>query len=115
VVDWQEALQQRWSAVRLGKVTVKTDSEYHLFEVQLFPGETDPNSVRVELYADGTSRDTPFRQEMKRGHPLEGTGYAYCAQVPAARAPGDYTVRVVPYFSGAAIPLEASQILWQRR
>ena len=115
VVDWQEALQQRWSAVRLGKVTVKTDSEYHLFEVQLFPGETDPKSVRVELYADGTSRDTPFRQEMKRGHPLEGTGYAYCAQVPAARASGDYIVRVVPYFSGAAIPLEASQILWQRR
>jgi glycogen phosphorylase len=115
VVDWQEALQQRWSAVRLGKVTVKTDSEYHTFEVQLFPGEMDPNSVRVELYADGTNRGTPFLQEMNRGHPLEGTGYAYCAQAPAARPPGDYTVRVVPYFSGAAIPLEASQILWQRR
>ena len=101
--------------MRLGKVTVKTDSEYHTFEVQLFPGEMDPNSVRVELCADGTNRGTPFLQEMKRGHPLEGTGYAYCAQAPAARPPGDYTVRVVPYFSGAAIPLEASQILWQRR
>ena len=115
LVDWQQALQQRWSAVRLGNVTVKTDPEHHAFEVQFFPGELDPNCVRVELYADGTNRDTPFLQEMKRGHPLEGSGYAFCAQVPAARTSGDYTVRVVPYFRGAAIPLEASQILWQRR
>ena len=115
MVDWQQALQQRWSGVRLGQVTVKTDPEHHTFEVQLFAGELDPNFVRVELYADGANRDAPFLQEMKRGRPLEGTGYAYGAQAPAARASGDYTVRVVPCFSGAAIPLEASQILWQRR
>jgi starch phosphorylase len=115
LVDWQQALQQRWSEVRLGKVTIKTDLEHHAFEVQLFPGELDPNSVRVELYAEGTNRDTPFLQEMKGARPLEGAGYAYCAQAPSTRASSDYTVRVVPYFSDAAIPLEASQILWQRR
>jgi len=115
VVDWQHALRERWSAVRLGDVTIKSDSEHHSFEVQLFPGQLDPNSIRVEIYADGTNGDVTFTQEMKGGKTLGGAGYSYCAQVPASRASSDYTVRVVPYFSGAAIPLEASQILWQRR
>jgi starch phosphorylase len=98
--------------VRFGKVTIKTDPEHHAFEVELFIGELDPNSIQVEIYADG---DTPFLQQMKRCRQLERTGYAYCGVAPAARASGDYTVRVVPNFNGAAIPLEASQILWQRR
>jgi starch phosphorylase len=115
LVDWREALHAKWSGLRLGEVTVKTVREHHEFEVQLFPGELDPNSVRVELYADGANQETPFVQEMKRGRALEGSGYAYCGQAPAARASGDYTVRVVPCFGGAAIPLEESQILWQRR
>jgi starch phosphorylase len=75
----------------------------------------DPNSVRIELYADGANRDGPFLREMERDRQLEGAGYVYCAQVPAVRASGDYTVRVIPHFSGASVPLEASQILWQRR
>jgi starch phosphorylase len=115
VVDWQQALQERWSEVRLGKVTAGTEGTCHAFAVELFPGELDPNFVRVELYADGTNPSAPFLREMKRCHPIEGAGYAYCALAPAARASGDYTVRVVPCFTGAAIPLEASQILWQRR
>ena len=53
VVDWQQALEERWGMLRLGEVTVKTDGEHHKFEAQLFTGDLDPSSVRVELYADG--------------------------------------------------------------
>ena len=36
------------------------------------------------------------------------------AAVPVVRLPADYTVRVIPYRDGVAIPLEDAQILWQR-
>ena len=115
VVDWQQALETRWSGLRLGKVTVKTDHEHHAFEVEVITGELDPSSVRVELYADGVGGGAPVLQEMKRCRESQPPVCVYTAQVPTARASADYTVRVVPNFCGAAVPLEAHQILWQRR
>jgi hypothetical protein len=38
----------------------------------------------------------------------------YVANVPAIRAAGDYTDRIVPAFPGVNVPLEDSHILWQR-
>ena len=38
----------------------------------------------------------------------------YEASVPATRAAGDYTARIVPSFPGIHVPLEAPYILWQR-
>jgi hypothetical protein len=35
-------------------------------------------------------------------------------RLPATRPTTDYTARVVPQHSGVAVPLEATQILWQR-
>jgi len=53
---------------------------------------------------------------MDRGEALIGSahGYTYWTRVPANRDAGDYTARLVPSRAGAAVPLEASQILWQR-
>jgi glycogen phosphorylase len=70
----------------------------------------------VELYANGADADHPIRQVMQRGAELLGAqgGYTYSASVPAARPASDYTPRVVPFKSGAFVPLEADQILWQR-
>ena len=75
----------------------------HQFEVELFTGALDPDFVRVELYSDTA------RQEMKRVRQN-----VYTAGLAADQNPGDYTPRVVPSFPGAAVPLEASQILWGR-
>jgi starch phosphorylase len=115
LVDWRQALEARWSGLRLGEVTIKTDPEHHAFEVQVYTGELDPNAVRVEVYADGVNRGDPLRQEMTRGSRLEDHGYRYAAQVSSTRPSEDYTVRVIPNFRGAVVPLEASQILWQHR
>ncbi len=35
-------------------------------------------------------------------------------KVPATRSAADYTARVTPYLPGAMVPLETTQILWQR-
>jgi starch phosphorylase len=41
-------------------------------------------------------------------------GYAYRALLPATRPAGDYTARLIPAYTGVAVPLEATCILWQR-
>ena len=95
---------------------VETNGEQHVFEVQVYLTDLDPNAVRVELYADGIDGNGPVRQEMERAGQLAGAagGYAYRAQVPATRPATDYTARVIPHLDGVAVPLEAARILWQR-
>jgi starch phosphorylase len=114
--DWRHSLEQKWAALRFGEVTVETNGEHHVFDVQVYLKDLDANSISVELYADGVNGGSPVRQEMKpiRQLPGEPGGYGYGAAVSAARPPADYTARIVPHRDGVAIPLESAQILWQR-
>ena len=102
--------------LHFGDVKVETFEERHVFEVQTYLGEVDPDWLRVELYANGINGEGPVRQEMKRVRQLVGAvnGYVYSVTVAATRAVGDYTARVIPSCSGVAVPLEAAHILWQR-
>ncbi len=116
IVDWQHNLEQKWGTLHLGEVKHTSQGGQHAFEVQVYLDDLDPNTVRVELYADGVTGETPVRQEMKRVRQLVGTvgGYAYGATVPANRPFTDYTPRILPHHDGVAVPLEAAKILWQR-
>jgi starch phosphorylase len=116
MVDWQHTLERKWPALRFGEARVETDGAHHLFEVQVHLDELDPEDVRVELYADAVRDGVPVRQEMKRvRQPIGATnGYAYRAQVPAARPATEYTARLMPHHDGLAVPLEDAHILWQR-
>ena len=116
ITSWQQALQQRWTALRFGGVKVETKNRQHVFEVQVYLGGLDPNDVRVELYAEGNKDEKPALHVMTRVEPATGIAgsYAYRAQVDAARPSTDYTARVVPQHSGVAVPMEAAYILWQR-
>ena len=55
MVDWQHSLEQKWATLHFGEVKVETDGEQHVFEVQVYLDDLDPNAVRVELYADGVN------------------------------------------------------------
>jgi starch phosphorylase len=116
IVNWRQPLEQKWAALRFGELRVETRGEQHVFDIEVYLDDLDPNSVRVELYADGVNGGSPVRQEMKRVRQLAGAsgGYVYNAAVAAARPPADYTARVIPQHSGVAVPLEAARILWQR-
>jgi starch phosphorylase len=116
IVDWQHRLKQNWAKLRFGQVKVETEKERHIFEVQLYSEDADPAAIRVELYANGVKGGAPVRQEMKRTRQLQAParGYAYTAEVSASRLREDYTVRVIPVLSGVAVPLESTQVLWQR-
>ena len=116
MVDWRHNLEQKWAMLHFGEVKVETHGGQHAFEVRVYLNDLDPKAARVELYADGVMGSVPVRQEMKQIRPIPNApgGYIYGASVPAGRPPWDYTPRLVPYFDGAAIPLEAAWILWQR-
>lgn len=116
LVDWRHALAQKWAALRFGEVKLETADGQHLFEIQVYLDELDPEAVRVELYADGSAGAAPERVAMQRVRQLVGaaSGYAYRAAIPAARPATDYTARIIPHHDAAAVPLEAAYILWQR-
>jgi starch phosphorylase len=115
VANWQHNLEQKWGMIRFGEVKVVSDDVRHLFEVEVYLGSLDPNSVRVEIFAEGVNGGKPVLQEMRRGQPLtEANGYTYKAQIPATRPAIDFTARVIPQHDGVAVPLETTRILWQR-
>jgi starch phosphorylase len=116
VVKWRHALEQKWAAMRFGEVKTETDGEQHVFEVQVYLNDLDPDAVRVELYADAIDGDGPVRDEMKRLSELGGTAgwYVYGTRVSAARPTERYTPRMMASCSEVSVPLEASWILWQR-
>jgi len=115
LVSWRHAIEQNWSKLRFGEVKVESNEEKHAFEVQVYLEDLDPDAVHVELYANGADGAAPIRQEMVRGQRLAGgNGYLYSGKVEATRPASDYTPRVIPSYPGVSVPLEASQILWQR-
>ena len=116
ILNWQRDLGRQWHHLRFGEVMVRTTDGQHVFETQVYLGGLDPDSVRVELYAEGLDGNGAVRQEMTRSRALTGagSGYLYVASVNAGRPASDYTARVIPFHEAAAVPLEAGQILWQR-
>jgi starch phosphorylase len=116
VSDWQQSLREHWRQLRFGEMKIEVKGDVNSFEVEVFPGELDLHSIHVELYADGIKGAVSVSQEMKRLSPLAGTSGAqrYGLDVPKTRPAADYTARAIPRCPGAAVPLEAPQILWQR-
>ena len=116
VLAWRRQLAADWPEARFGAVHIETREDQHRFTVQVHLGGLNPEAVRVELFADPVDGGEPGRQAMARGRKLDGpaTGYEYAASVPASRSAADYTPRLVPHHPDAAVPLEATEILWQR-
>jgi len=116
IVDWRHTLDREWAALRFGEAKVETGDKQHIFEVQVFLGALGGGEVRVELYADGVDAGAPTRQEMTRitQLPGEARGYVYSTRVSETRPAADYTARIIPYHAGVTVPLEATQISWQR-
>jgi glycogen phosphorylase len=112
MVDWQQAVDRKWGSLRFGEFRIETNADRHVFEVEIFLNDLDPNAVRVEFYADGINGSDAVPAEMK-GLPLPDR-CVYRAQVPSTRPAKDYTARVIPQRTGVAVPLESPRILWQR-
>ncbi len=114
LLNWQTELATHWPDLRFGSATVDRQGEQNVFRVEAYLNDLDPEAVKVELYAEGQTDDAPVLQPMERGERLAGSaaGFVYTAHVPATRAVADYTPRLIPNHSQAAVPLEAAFILW---
>jgi len=112
---WRAELSRRWPHVHFGDVRSTTSGDEHLFRVEVYLGDLDPDAVNVELYADAMANEPPFRTVMARQQPRSQSGGVslYLASAPASRPASDFTPRIVPFHSLARVPLEASHILWQ--
>ncbi len=116
LVAWRRDLAQHWPDARFGAVRAATGGARHQVSIEVYLGRLDPGAVRVELYAEGANGGEPERHVMARGRKLDGpgNGYEYDVSIPAVRATGDYTPRLIPNHPAAVVPLEAHEILWQR-
>ena len=114
IVRWQQHLKEKWPTLHFGELKVATRDGHHVFEVELFPDDIDPEAVRVELYAEGTNDAAGKEMERDRGPTGNAAGDTYRVSVLATRPATDYTARVIPHFAGVAVPLEVNTILWQR-
>jgi glycogen phosphorylase len=117
LLKWRDAVKQGWPNVRFGEMCVENNDGEHAFQLQVHLGDLSPESVSVELYADALPGGPIERHALTRyGEPAESSAgsYAYSVRVPAIRSASDYTARVIPHNPEAIVPLEVSEILWQR-
>jgi starch phosphorylase len=116
MVESRHRLEKQWDALHFGDVKVETHGGQHLFEVQVFLGDLDPQDVRVELCANGVQGGAFARQEMKlsANQPDVPGCHVYSTSVSPDRPSGDYSARLVPHLTGVSVPLEDARILWQR-
>ncbi|MCL4540695.1 MAG: alpha-glucan family phosphorylase [Bacteroidetes bacterium] len=116
IANWKKSLSDQWQHLRFGEMKVETVKDEHLFEVEVYFSAINPDHVSVELYADGLNGGEPSIRRMIKGRRLSGVanGYLYKGTAPADRPPEEYTARLVPFYEGVSVPLEAPQILWQR-
>jgi starch phosphorylase len=111
----KQELAKHWPDLRFGSARLERLTDQYRFDVQVFFGALDPETVRVELFAEGQDGGPTFRCTIQRGEPLPGpgNGFTYSTQLPATRPSSDYTARATPFFGGLSVPLEIPLILWQ--
>jgi starch phosphorylase len=126
IEEWLSLLDQCWSDLRFGDVSIVTDEgphgSQHSVAVELHLGRLSTDVLRIELYADPLEGEEPERHALT---PEKGSVAAkrlssdahmhtYRTVIPALRPASDYTPRVVPSHALAKVPLESSHILWYR-
>ncbi|HVU96834.1 MAG TPA: alpha-glucan family phosphorylase [Puia sp.] len=116
IVDRLHELEHKWTGIRIEAPAVQSDDRIHHFTAAVFLNGLDPNTVSVELYADGVDGAGALREKMLADDPqgMPAQLFIYRASVPASRPASDFTVRVIPGYGDIRVPLESNRILWQR-
>jgi starch phosphorylase len=101
--------------MHFGEVKFESVDQYNKIEAQIYFGDLNPDTLQLELFANGIDGESPQVQKMIRGAKIEGTdnAYYYNASVSSGRPATDYTPRVIPNLPGVSVPLETNLILWQ--
>jgi starch phosphorylase len=115
LLQWQSSIATQWNTLHFGDVSSETKDGQHQFKVQVIPGGLRADQFKVELYARPIEMNDAPEIVNVSAFCTDATGaLLYSVSCPATRPAGEYTARIVPAYTGASVPLEASQILWQR-
>ena len=93
-----------------GRKLSRRDGTTWSFSVPVDLGGIAPQDVAVQLYAEPRNGEPPFVGELASTPSNAGT---YTGSAPASRPAEEYTVRIIPRCTGAAVPAELPLILWQ--
>lgn len=111
--QWHDNIQKYWSQLRFGKLEIDSGTGFYNFRIPVYLGGLNPDFVAVQVYADPESGEMPENHPMIKGTGLaEINSYLFHLRINTHRPAGHYTPRIVPYFEGVALPLEAREILW---
>jgi starch phosphorylase len=96
---------------------VQSEGEDYTITAKVYLDELDPKAVQVQLYAEPADDGKPEIHVMEIARTVSGAvnGYLYSARIPAHRPAEHYTPRIIPYFEGAAVPLENAKITWYEK
>jgi starch phosphorylase len=110
---WRELLETYWQKLHFGRLDVQREADKYIMTVKVYLDKLDPKAVQVQLFAEPQGNGESEIHVMEVAE-ADGTAnsYLYRARIPARRPAEHYTPRIIPYFDGAAVPLEARQILW---
>jgi starch phosphorylase len=113
---WSRQLEQHWAGIRFGEVSKRAGRGQLTVTATVHLGDIAPESVRVEIYADGEDAGQPLVREMAAMEPVPGRANSavYRATVETNRAAEHFTVRVVPFHPEASVPIELPLIAWER-
>ena len=116
LIDGQGALTRKLDAIRFGTISVETQGKEHFIAVEVFLKDVSPDTVRVELYANGDKGGDAVEKEMTEtpGAANGDGGSDYHATVSSARPATDYTPRIVMKHDSMAQDLEPGWMLWQK-
>lgn len=114
--QWSRHLSRHWAGIRFGEPFADAGPGRLTVSVAVHLGQIEPESVRVELYADPRGSEEPFAMPMApvEAIPGEPNAAVYRLTVETGRPASDFTPRVVPQHPDACVPLELPLIAWLR-
>jgi starch phosphorylase len=114
---WRDSLVQSWHKLHFGSLDVRKQDDSYVMAVPVYLDDIDSKAIQVQLYADPPEGTEPEIHVMEIANAIPGNanGYVYRVRVPARRPVEHYTPRIIPYFSGAIVPIEIAKILWYER
>ena len=115
LVDTNKTLRSKWGQVHFGETQIENFDDGYLFRIMVWLNTISPDTISIELFAEGINGRSPEIITMEINGLLAGQVEHECvARVITDRPACHYTARIVPCYYNVSVPLENNLILWQR-
>ncbi|TFG74081.1 MAG: alpha-glucan family phosphorylase, partial [Flavobacteriales bacterium] len=113
IVVVQQEHRSNWGQIHFGESQITEDLGGYRFQLPVSLGSIKPETILVQLFADGIEGGNPEIVEMKNEAQQKEGDYMYHAQLMTSRPASDFTARAIPNYEGISVPLEDHMISWQ--